>query len=392
MIAGASIRHISERGAGKKNPLACDFIEYSHVISFNTDIWPVCYRSVASYSISLTRTAIFYSNMERPKSDKMRLPGALIHLENRPQQQYISPAMPMDDTELTADALLKRADELFQIRNYAVALDQYQAAAGQAREEFNRPIEVEALSQIARVHLVMGNTSEGVVWLDRASVIANDSDQMGWSRFLGVRGRFEWRTENLEAARETFDEMYTYCSNNSLWSRAVDAANMNAIVSDTPEDQISWSRRGIEMAEKVDADNWLGPLWNNLAATYFDIRQYEQALECYIKAREYHWRCSDERSKLLADYQIGMTYRMLAKFEDAGRWLRPVLAWAERLEDPVAIGQAAQDLGEVEIARENKAEGLTLLRKARDAYKDAKYDVQAPEIYAQITERIRQLE
>jgi tetratricopeptide (TPR) repeat protein len=297
-----------------------------------------------------------------------------------------------NDNDLSADALLKRADEMFQVRNYVVALDQYQSAVGLAREEFNRPIEVEALSQIARIHLVMGNTNEGVVWLDKAAVIASEADPMGWSRYLGVKGRFEWRTQNLQAARETFDAMYTFCSNNNLWSRAVDAANMNAIVAELPEDQICWSRRGIEMAEKVDADNWLGPLWNNLAATYFDIRQFEEALDCYLKAREYHWRCSDERSKLLADYQVGMTYRMLAKFEDAGRWLRPVLAWAERLDDPVAIGQAAQDLGEVEIARENRVEGLKLLRMARNAYKVAKYDLQAPEIYQQVTDRIRQLE
>lgn len=300
--------------------------------------------------------------------------------------------MPDEKIDLSADALLKRADEKFQTRDYVAARETYQAAAGQAREEFNRPIEVEALSQMARLHLILGNEKEGLVWLEKASVLATDSDTMGWSRFLSVRGRFEWRTQNLAAARVTFDQMYTYCSTHSLWSRAVDAANMNAIVAEAPEDQIAWSRRGIEIAERAEAENWLGPLWNNLAATYFDIRQFEESLDCYMKARDYHWRYSDERSKLMADYQIGMTYRMLGRLDDAARWLRPVLAWAERLDDPVAIGQAAQDLGEVEIACNKNAQGLELLRKARDAYKVAKYDEQAPEIFTQITERIQQLE
>ncbi len=311
---------------------------------------------------------------------------------NSARSYYIPPGMTDEELQLTADAALSRADELFQARRLDQALEQYQAAQHLARDEFNRPIEVEALSQIARVFMMQGKKDEGRQWLDKASAIASESDPMGWSRFIGVRGRYQWRENDLQGARETFEHMYSFCSDNNLWSRAVDAANMNAIVADTPEDQIAWSRRGIEIAEKAEVDSWLGPLWNNLAATYFDIHQYDEALDCYLKARGYHWQHSDERSKLMADYQIGMTLRMLGKMADAARWLRPVLAWAERLEDHVAIAQAAQDLGEVEIACQRQTSGIALLRQALDAYRTAKYDEQAPEIVEQLSGRIKQLE
>ncbi len=294
-------------------------------------------------------------------------------------------------SEMTADALLKQADETFQSSDYKAALEQYQSTVEKSRGEFNRSVEVEALSQVARMHLILGEKEEGRKWLKQAEAKVTDSDLMGWSRYLGVRGRFEWKDDDLQAARKTFEEMYTYCNSNALWGRAVDAAHMIAIVADTPEEQIKWGRRGIEAAEAGDVESWLGPLWNNLAGTYYDMKQYDSALECYLKAREYHWRHSGEIGKLYADYHVGMTYRLLGKHDEAGKWLRPVLAWAERIENHSAIGQTCEDLAEIEIAQGKKAEGLKLLRRARSEYKLAGFDKSWPEIWQHISDRIKEL-
>jgi tetratricopeptide (TPR) repeat protein len=214
---------------------------------------------------------------------------------------------------------------------------------------------------------------------------------MGWSRFLGVRGRFEWKDDDLTSARRTFDELYTYCQVNALWGRAIDAANMLAIVSETTEEQIQWSRRGIEAAEAADEERWLGPLWNNLAATYYDTKQFDSALQSYLKARDYHWRFSDEPGKLFADYHVGMSYRAVGDLKKAGQWLRPVVAWAERINNHAAIGQASEDLGEIEIATGNKADGIKLLKRARDEYKKAGFDQSWPEVWENINERLKAL-
>jgi len=290
----------------------------------------------------------------------------------------------------SADALLETGDTTFQQKDYAAAFMQYEKAAGAAREEFNRPVEVEALSQMARMRLLMNKMDDAKQYLAEAASRANDSDSMGWSRYLGVKGRVEWRTGDLKTARQTFETMFDYCSLHDLWSRAVDAAHMVAIVAETPEDQIEWSRKGIAIAEARETENWFGPLWNNLAGIYYDMKRYDSALECYRTAREYHWRFSDERAKLVADYHVGMAYRFLGNYKQAGSWLRPVLAWAERLQDHDIIGQACEDLGEAAIGLGRKDEGLAYLKRARDEYKLAGYDTSAPEIWENISKRIEQ--
>ena len=297
----------------------------------------------------------------------------------------------MDQDNPAADMLLEQADSTFQARDYQAALEQYTDAYDQARKEFNPSVEVEAASQIARMNLLLEHADVGRQWLDTAAQRATDSDPMGWSRYLGVKGRFEWKDNELKTARETFDRMYNYCTTNALWGRAIDAAHMVAIVAESSGDQIEWGKRGIEAAEKTDNEQWLGPLWNNLAGTYYDLKQYDSALTCYLKAREYHWRFSGEYAKLFADYHVGMTYRLLGNLDEAGKWLRPVLAWAERIDNHGAIGQACEDLGEIEIARGNKPGGLKLLERARSEYKKEGYDRNWPEIWSNINGRIADL-
>jgi tetratricopeptide (TPR) repeat protein len=297
----------------------------------------------------------------------------------------------MSSQELSADSLLQQADSIFKKKQYAEALTAYRQVLDTAREEFNYSIETEALAQIARCFLATGRKDEGLEYLAKASQKATMTDPMGWSRFLGVRGRFEWKSDSLPAARQTFTDMFDFCQENALWGRMIDAANMMAIVADSVDSQIEWGHKGIEAAESGGEEHWLGPLWNNLGATFYDNQQYDSALDCYLKARDFHWRFSDETSKLFADYSIGMTYRMLGNFVEAKQWLRPVLAWAERLENHSAIGQALQDLGEIDIAEGRKDEGLAELIRARDEYKASGYDTNVPNIWNALNDRIAEL-
>jgi tetratricopeptide (TPR) repeat protein len=296
------------------------------------------------------------------------------------------------DPTANCSTLLSQADDIFQSRDYAAALEAYTDVAQKAREEFNRSIEVEALSQMARMNLLLGNKEEGREWLEQARERSSDNDPLGWSRYLGVRGRFEWKDDDLTAARQTFDTMYTYCNTNALYGRAIDAAHMIAIVVESPEEQIEWGKRGIEAAEAGDVESWLGPLWNNLAGTYYDLGQYDSALTGYEKAREFHWQYSGEVAKLYADYSVGMTHRKLGDFETAGQWLRPCLAWAERLGNHGAIGQCAEDLGEIAVAQGDKTGGLALLKRARTEYKAEGYDQSWTEVWDNINKRINELE
>jgi len=296
------------------------------------------------------------------------------------------------NSEISPDSLLNEGDAIFKSREYEKALEKYTEALKAAQSEFNNSVETEALAQIARMHLITGKKEDGREWLTKAAEKAEESDPMGWSRYLGVKGRFEWQDNDLKTSRETFDQMYNFCHVNALWGRAVDAAHMIAIVAETPDEQIEWGRKGIEAAEASENESWLGPLWNNLAGTYWENKVYDTALTCYMKAREYHWRYSGETAKLFADYHVGMTHRFLGNYKEARQWLRPVLAWAERLENHGAIGQTCEDLGEADIAEGSKATGIEWLKRARDEYQAEGYDKNWPEIWDGIIKRIGELE
>ena len=293
--------------------------------------------------------------------------------------------------ETNPDSLLAEADSVFQERKYEEAGEIYARAVEAARSDFNRPVETEALAQMARVRLIAGETEAGRGILAEAAAKAADDDPMGWSRYLGVKGRFEWKEGNLDEARKTFDQMYVYCNTNALWGRSVDAAHMMAIVAEDLDGQIEWSKKGIDIAESAAEEKWLGPLWNNLGVTYHENKMFTESLDAFKKARVYHWQHSGELGKLYADYHVGMSYLAVGELDEAATWLRPVLAWAERLGDHSAIGQACEDLGEIAVAKGDRDGGIELLKRARDEYKAAGFDQTWKDIWDGINKRLDDL-
>jgi len=259
-----------------------------------------------------------------------------------------------------AAALLADGDRAFRSRDYESATRLYERAFAEAEKENLAEVAAEAAAQAARGYLIRDRKEEGRPWLEKAKARANGELPKAWSRYLGVRGRFEWKDDRLDEATATFVAMYDYCEKHGLHDRAVDAAHMVAITG-KPEQQVEWARKGIAAAEKGGLDGWLGPLWNNLGVTYQEKNDWKAALDCYRKARVYHWKTGGEVNKLAADWAVGMALRETGAIEESLQWLRPVLAWAERrhAEQPGAergewVGLACRELGYAELALSEK--------------------------------------
>jgi predicted enzyme related to lactoylglutathione lyase len=266
-----------------------------------------------------------------------------------------------------------------------------------AEREDEEEILVEALAQVARCHLIQGKKEEGRSWLKKAKARASKKMPQGWSRYVSVRGRFEWKDDKLEEAAATFKEMYEFCLNHELHRRAVDAARMVAITA-PHEEQIVWGQKGIEAAEEGQLEGWLGPLWNNLGWTYEEMGHYQESLDALTKARAYHWKLGTEKNKLVADWSVGHAYRQLGQLDEASHWLRPVLAWAERRyvkdPDPDAaewVGHSHRELGELAIARGELEEGLGHLRKAKEKLDEAEMREWDPEDFQRLTDQIAEI-
>lgn len=297
----------------------------------------------------------------------------------------------------TSSELLAKGDELFNSRNYAEATETYLQAVTAAEKEEAEVTLVEALSQAARGYLARGKKVEGRPWLEKAKALASDREPKAWSRYLGVRGRYEWKDEKLEVATATFRQMYDYCLQNELHVRAVDAAHMVAITAGH-EEQIVWARKGIEAAEAGKLDGWLGPLWNNLGWTYDEMGQFQESLEALENAREYHHKVGDEHAKLVADWSVGHAYRKLGELDTALEWLRPVLEWAEKRyaadrnpDTAEWVGHSCNELGEVAIAQGKLEEGLKYLERARDELTVAKMPEWDPDRFKKLTDRIAEI-
>jgi len=277
--------------------------------------------------------------------------------------------------------LLEKADEHFNNQDLDKAKEFYLEAAAIAEKENNNSILVEAWSQAARCYLKQNNMDEGKKWLEKAARKASSDEPKGWTRYLGVRGRFEWQeavkekketAPVTEKAAATFKEMYDYCLKHELFRQAVDAANMVSITG-AMDERTGWSYKGIEAAEKGNLDDMLAILWNNLGWNFSDNGENDKALEALLKAREYHYKGDKELPKLIADWSVGHAYRMTGQIDSAVSWMTKVNDWAARLyrEDSSEantewVGFANNELGEIAIVKGDKKLALKHFSAAKE--------------------------
>jgi tetratricopeptide (TPR) repeat protein len=297
-----------------------------------------------------------------------------------------------DMTETTmskAQELLAKADGVFKSREYEKSRGIYQQALAEANG--NKSDQTEALSMIARTYLILEDKETGHEWLEMAQKIATPDEPLGWSRFLGVKGRFLWQDDKLDEATAMFKEMYEYCAQHKLHDRAIDAAHMVAITGNH-ELQVEWGLKGIKEAEAGNVTGWLGPLWNNLGATYEEMKEYEKSLEAYLKAHEYHHKYSDELSAVISDWAVGHAYVNVENYDEAEKWLTPVLAKFEEMENGEFIGFTCKELGEVAFARGDTDTAHKHFVRAEKLLKEAGMDKWDAYGYQKLVDKISECE
>jgi tetratricopeptide (TPR) repeat protein len=286
-----------------------------------------------------------------------------------------------------AKSLIAQGDSLFGNNEYSQAREVYMQAAEKAQAKGQKSELTEANAQIARMYLIEGNAEDGMTYLTKTVETASPDDPLGWSRYLGVRGRFEWNNKNLNKAAETFKEMFYYCQEHKLYNRAVDAAHMVAIVG-TPDEKIEWSLKGIDFAKQYNEKKWLGPLWNNLGANYEDRGEYPEALDAYKHAREYHYKYGNERNKLVADWAVGHAYRLTGATKQADSVLTPLLEWSKKIGETEFLGWTCKDLGDIQFDAGNYFEASTYYRDALRNLREAGMENWDPDQYQVIVQKL----
>ena len=188
-----------------------------------------------------------------------------------------------------------------------------------AKESGDLSYYVQLLTQIARTEGLQRKFDDAHNTLDMAESLLTDDLVRAKIRYLLERGRAYNSSNRREESKPLFLEAWDVAVENGEDSYAIDAAHMLGIV-ETPEKQLEWAGKAIELAEKTDdmkARNWLGPLYNNTGWSYHDLKQYDKAEELFEKSLIWREEMKDENGTRIAKWTIARNYRFLDRIDEA---------------------------------------------------------------------------
>jgi tetratricopeptide (TPR) repeat protein len=163
-------------------------------------------------------------------------------------------------------------------------------------------------------------------------------------RYLLERGRVFNSSGKKEQARPLFISAYELALQAGEDSYAVDAAHMVAIV-ETGENVLAWNLKALAQAESSTqerAQRWRGSLYNNLAWTYHERGQFEQALALFSKAQAWHEQHGNPDTLRIARWAVARCLRSLGRLHEALAIQQTLLALPNLPED----GYISEEIGE----------------------------------------------
>jgi tetratricopeptide (TPR) repeat protein len=227
----------------------------------------------------------------------------------------------------------------------------------------------EVLTQLARVHGLRGSFDEGDELLNEASSLAG-THSLAAARVDLERGRLRRSSGDTEAALPLFESAFAVALDAGAAFVAADAAHMAALAASAREAFVTWTRRGIGVAERHEgAAYWVGPLQNNLGWEHYEAGEYEPALEAFRAALAARERDPDNADGIeLALYAVGKTLRALGRSAEAVPLLQRAVASAARRghEDGWYHEELAEEyasVGRHEDAREQAKLAIPLLER-----------------------------
>ena len=165
-----------------------------------------------------------------------------------------------------------------------------------ATEERFRTLRAEALTQLARVEGLRDRFESGDRLLDE---VADAQHPRVRTRVDLERGRLRRSSGDKEAALPLFESAYATAVESGEDWLAADAAHMCALAAPDFDAYVTWTDRGIELAERSDAAGyWLGPLLNNLGWEHFDRGEFAEALSVFNRALEVRQREPDKTAEI----------------------------------------------------------------------------------------------
>lgn len=234
----------------------------------------------------------------------------------------------------------------------------------------------EVMTQLARVAGLRGDFDEGDRLLDDAAARGGDSAIA--RAYLDLeRGRLRRSSGNHVAALPLFESAFAEAQRGGQDFVAADAAHMAALAAADREGLLTWTQRGVALAEEREgASYWLGPLLNNLGWEYYDAGEYALALGAFERALAARERDPANAEAIqIARYAVGKTLRALERAPEAIPLLEQAVAWTEREGNPDGwfheeLAEEYDAVGRPEDAREHARRALPLLEACDPSFAD----------------------
>ena len=228
----------------------------------------------------------------------------------------------------------------------------------------------EVLTQLARIEGLRGEFDQGET-LDRGGGGARGDSLVARTSIDLERGRLRRSSGDVEAALPLFESAYATALEARGYFIAADAAHMAALAESGREGFVTWTQRGIELAEEHDsAGYWLGPLLNNLGWEYYEAGELEPALDAFERALRARERDPSKPEPIaLARYAVGKALRGLGRPDEAIPLLEQAVSWAESEGAPDGwyheeLAEEYAAVGREEDAREQARLAIPLLLEA----------------------------
>ena len=158
-----------------------------------------------------------------------------------------------------------------------------------------RALRAEALTQLARVHGLREDYAAGDRLLDEVT----EADARVRIRVDLERGRLRRSSGDKEAALPLFERAFAAAVAAGEDWLAGDAAHMAALAAPDRDGFVTWTNRGLELAESSPAAAyWAGPLLNNLGWEHFDAEEYADALAVFERALAVRERDADNQAAI----------------------------------------------------------------------------------------------
>ncbi len=221
------------------------------------------------------------------------------------------------------------------------------------------------LTQIARSQGLQGKFEEAHETLSRAKSLLKSASTATRIRYLLEKGRVYNSSGRKDRAVPLFEEAWETAVSNDLDHFAVDAAHMLGIA-ESPEKQLAWNLKALELAEKSEEKSvkgWLGPLYNNIGWTYHDMEQYDEALELFEKSLAWRKKINDDQGRRIAQWTIAHTYRLTGRVNEAIDLLR---ALEKEIEENglTSDGYVFEELAESLLLLGRQDEAMRYFKKA----------------------------